>query len=64
MGRRTVYDWTLLPRGATVVDVGCGLGHVSLQIHGVRPDLVFVLEDRPSVIADTETVRCNGLFIW
>ncbi|KAI0087145.1 O-methyltransferase [Irpex rosettiformis] len=46
-----LYDWKKLPEHATIVDVGSGLGHVSLDIAGVRPDLTFILEDRSSVIS-------------
>lgn len=37
--------------------MGCGLGHVSLEIAKVRPDLHIVLEDRPEVIQEAKDVR-------
>ncbi|KAI0087146.1 O-methyltransferase [Irpex rosettiformis] len=46
-----LYDWDALPERATIVDVGSGLGHVSLEIAAARPDFRFILEDRPSVVA-------------
>ncbi|KAI0085840.1 S-adenosyl-L-methionine-dependent methyltransferase [Irpex rosettiformis] len=48
----TTYDWNSMPESGTIVDVGSGLGHVSLEIASVRPDLTFILEDRPSVLED------------
>lgn len=50
------YDWKSVPERGVIVDVGCGLGHVSLDIASVRPDLSFILEDRPVVLQDTEKV--------
>lgn len=52
------YDWKSVPERGVIVDVGCGLGHVSLDIASVRPDLTFILEDRAVVLQDTEKV-CN-----
>lgn len=51
------FDWSSVPQGGLVVDVGCGLGHVSLEIAKVRPDLHIVLEDRPEVIQEAKDVR-------
>lgn len=52
------YDWKSVPERGVIVDVGCGLGHVSLDIASVRPDLRFILEDRAVVLQDTDKV-CN-----
>ncbi|KAI0821462.1 O-methyltransferase [Irpex lacteus] len=51
-----LYDWLALPEQATVVDVGSGLGHVSLEIAAVRLDIKFILEDRLSVVAHAKEV--------
>ena len=51
-----VYDWLALPERATLVDVGAGLGHASLDIAQARPDFTFILEDRPSVVAHAKEV--------
>ncbi|KAL1742331.1 S-adenosyl-L-methionine-dependent methyltransferase [Schizophyllum fasciatum] len=44
------FDFSTLPAGATVVDVGAGTGHFSLAIAKRYPDLQFVVEDRPAVV--------------
>lgn len=49
-----VYDWASLPVGAKIVDVGAGLGVVSLELATVRPDITYVLEDRVSVVSDAQ----------
>ncbi len=54
----SAYDWKSVPERGVIVDVGCGLGHVSLDIASVRPDLIFILEDRAVVLQDTDKV-CN-----
>ncbi|KAI0825595.1 S-adenosyl-L-methionine-dependent methyltransferase [Irpex lacteus] len=50
----STYDWKSVPERGVVVDVGCGLGHVSLEIASVRPELRFILEDRAVVLQDTD----------
>ncbi|KAI0821463.1 S-adenosyl-L-methionine-dependent methyltransferase [Irpex lacteus] len=52
-----LYDWKALPEQAIIVDVGSGLGHVSLDIAAIRPDITFVLEDRPSVVAQAKELH-------
>ena len=54
-----MYDWQSLPKQAAIVDVGSGLGHVSLDIAGVRPDLTFILEDRSSVMVHAKEASLN-----
>ena len=53
------FDWSSVPQGGTIVDVGCGIGNVSLEVSRVRPDLKIVLEDRPQVIEKTKAVSIN-----
>lgn len=48
------FDWYSLPRGSLVVDVGAGIGAVTLSLARNLPQLGFVVQDRPSVIADAE----------
>ena len=52
----TGYDWTSIPQGGLVVDVGCGLGHVSLEIAKFRPDIHIVLEDCATVMNEAKEV--------
>ncbi|THG98942.1 hypothetical protein EW026_g3332 [Hermanssonia centrifuga] len=46
----TSYEWNTLPKGAVFVDVGSGLGNFSLEVAKIRPDLTYILEDRPPVM--------------
>ena len=39
-----------------LVDVGAGLGNISLEVSKVRPDMHFVVEDRPQVIERAKAV--------
>lgn len=54
------YDWSSLPQNGVVVDVGCGLGNISLEVSKVRHDLMFVLEDRPQVIENAKAVSLRS----
>jgi len=44
------YPWHNLPKGATVCDVGGGIGHISVQLTNMYPDLKIVLQDSPQTI--------------
>ncbi|TCD69561.1 hypothetical protein EIP91_007185 [Steccherinum ochraceum] len=48
------FDWGSLPKGALVIDVGAGRGHVSLEIARAFPDLQIAIEDRSVTIADAK----------
>lgn len=52
------FEWSSVPQGGLIVDVGSGLGHVSLQVAKTRPDLHIALEDRARVITEAKDVRC------
>lgn len=41
----TGFDWSLLPPGATVVDVGGNVGHASIAICKSHPHLRFIVQD-------------------
>ncbi|KAJ7621005.1 O-methyltransferase [Roridomyces roridus] len=48
------FDWTSLPRGSTVVDVGGGIGSTTMVLATACADelgLRFVVQDRPPVVA-------------
>jgi len=51
-----VFDWKSLPTGSVVVDVGGGVGTVSLSLARDFPDLQIVLQDLPSVIEEAKKV--------
>ncbi|KAL0564998.1 hypothetical protein V5O48_017036, partial [Marasmius crinis-equi] len=44
------YDWDALPRNAIVVDVGGGVGTISLELAKRYPDLKLVVQDLPGFI--------------
>ncbi|KAJ3501836.1 hypothetical protein NLJ89_g9160 [Agrocybe chaxingu] len=44
------FNWKSLSKGSVVVDVGGGLGSVSLPVAGEYPDLQIVVQDLPPVI--------------
>src|SRR5260370_32740262 len=48
----TGYDWKALPKGSVVVDVGGGVGSVTKVLVKAHPHLKFIIQDRPTVIAD------------
>jgi len=47
------YDWGHLPEGSLVVDVGGGVGALSLTLAKYHPQLRFVIQDRESVVGNT-----------
>ncbi|GAA5864154.1 hypothetical protein JCM8547_005156 [Rhodosporidiobolus lusitaniae] len=50
------FPFDSLPRDALVVDVGSGIGGVSLELIKTAPHLKLVLQDRPSVIEQAKMV--------
>ncbi|KAF3917610.1 O-demethylpuromycin-O-methyltransferase [Arthrobotrys entomopaga] len=40
------YDWSKLPKNATIVDVGGATGHVSVEIAKENPDFNFIVQDK------------------
>ncbi|KAM0793774.1 hypothetical protein ACM66B_001192 [Microbotryomycetes sp. NB124-2] len=49
------FDFRGLKDGATLVDVGSGVGAASLVLHAVAPRINLVLQDRPEVISGETT---------
>jgi SAM-dependent methyltransferase len=47
----THYPWQVLPKDGVVVDVGSGIGFVSVAIAQLHPHLNFVCQDLPSTVA-------------
>ncbi|TCD63172.1 hypothetical protein EIP91_005869 [Steccherinum ochraceum] len=57
MGWPLYYDYPWQNLGsATVVDVGGGVGGFSLELSKIHSNLKFVIEDRPAVLKQAETV--------
>ncbi|KIY48412.1 S-adenosyl-L-methionine-dependent methyltransferase [Fistulina hepatica ATCC 64428] len=48
------FRWDELPPNARVVDVGGGIGHITMTIARQNPNLRYVIQDRPSVIHAAE----------
>ncbi|KAA1478000.1 S-adenosyl-L-methionine-dependent methyltransferase [Dentipellis sp. KUC8613] len=48
------YDWTALPPGAVVVDVGGGVGTSAFALARAYPALRLVVQDRQNVIEDAK----------
>ncbi|KAI0320587.1 O-methyltransferase [Amylostereum chailletii] len=44
------FDWSTLPAGSCIVDVGGGVGSTTLEILHYLPSLKAVVQDRPAVI--------------
>ena len=46
------YDWQSLPKDALVVDVGGGVGTVSLVLAKTFSNMKIVIQDLPKVVED------------
>lgn len=53
----TVYNWSSLPAGSTLCDVGSGMGHIAMDIYREFPQLRPVVQDLPNVIEQGREVR-------
>ncbi|KLO13130.1 O-methyltransferase [Schizopora paradoxa] len=51
------YQWGSLPDGATVVDVGGGVGTVALQLAEAFPKLQFIVQDLPAVVEEGKKAK-------
>jgi hypothetical protein len=51
------YPWKNLAPGSLVVDVGGGVGSVTLVLAKAFPELKFVVQDTPQTIKDGHVVR-------
>ncbi|THG98133.1 hypothetical protein EW026_g3996 [Hermanssonia centrifuga] len=49
---RLGFNWETLPPQSTVVDVGSGIGSMSLELAEAFPHLNFVLQDTPATLAN------------
>ncbi|KAG6901477.1 hypothetical protein C0995_011449 [Termitomyces sp. Mi166 len=51
------YEWSKLPAGSIIVDVGGGIGSESLPLAREFPDFNLVVQDRQPVIEDAKALR-------
>ena len=51
------FDWGSLPAGSVVVDVGGGIGNVTMDLAVRHSHLRFVVQDLPAVISQAHQVR-------
>lgn len=57
------FPWSELAENDVVVDVGGGIGSVSIQIAEAYPNLKFVVQDRGPVVADGIKARLEHCFV-
>lgn len=69
------FDWQALPQDAVVVDVGGGVGFVSMALAKTHSHLKIVIQDRPPVVEEGKKVslailsflngsKLNRLKLW
>ena len=51
------YNWAMIPKGSVVVDVGGGVGTVSMIIAKAHEHLKIIVQDRPAVADNGKRVR-------
>lgn len=52
-----MFDWSGLPEGSKIVDVGGGIGTVSKLLADSQKHLNIIVQDRPAVVVDGLAVR-------
>ena len=50
------FEWAPLPAGSTVVDVGGGLGTMTMALADTYTHLQYTIQDLPGVIAQAREV--------
>lgn len=55
------FDWAALPKGSIVVDVGGGVGNLTMALAKVHKNLRFVVQDRPATVKEGELVSISDL---
>jgi O-methyltransferase domain len=57
------FPWGNLDAGSTIVDVGGGIGMVSVEIAKEFPELKFIVQDLPDVSGQAREVSSLDLFL-
>ena len=55
-----MFNQSIIPQGGVLVDVGGGIGHVSLEVAKLRSDLNVIVEDRAPVLEQAKEV-CQSI---
>ncbi|EJD51352.1 S-adenosyl-L-methionine-dependent methyltransferase [Auricularia subglabra TFB-10046 SS5] len=55
------FDWYGLPNGATVIDVGGGMGDVAAALSASFPHLRLVVQDKPQTVLQGEECVSSGI---
>jgi len=50
------FEWQSLPKGATIVDVGGGVGSAALVLDNALQDVKIFVQDRATVVEDARKV--------
>jgi len=54
------FKWGDLPADSVVVDVGGGLGHITMKLLQYHPNLKYIVQDREPVIDQAHEVQFNS----
>ena len=62
--RYSGFDWSLLPEGSLVIDVGAGDGSEMFEVAKIAPHLKLMIQDREQTIQEVTTpVRASSIAI-
>ena len=50
------FDWASLPAGSKVIDVGGGIGNLTMELAKVHKHLHYIVQDRPGTVEEGKSV--------